>query len=409
MTVSSELEKQVYSDFNLHDDAFQIDPYPIYEQLRLKPICKVMPEDMWVVSRYVDVKQVLSNPAAFSSKALDILYDSDWLSGECRNPRLIASQDPPQHGQYRGVVNRAFINSAIEYLIPLMKSTAEKLAVKFESSDSINFMEEFAYPYIGTVITHIVGVGDKQELADFREWVALEEGVSLSKPSAEYIKAFERATLRQSKYFLQAAQERRVKPQADLVTHLVNAQVNGEKLKDKELCSILSLLVAAGFVTTIQMLNHGIMIFSQRPDLVADLKQSPELIPQFVEELLRFRPTTISTVRLATRPVEINGVTIPKGDLVLALLSSAGRDPERFDDPNTFNLHRRGVKQHMSFGHGIHTCVGAPLARLELKIAFEVLLKKFSSFDCPPDKDLRWLDSVFLRGVRELPVYFSKV
>ena len=409
MTVSSELEKKICSGIDLHDDAFQIDPYPTYEQMRLNPVCKVKPDNMWAVSRYSDVKNMLSNPAAFSSKAINLPYESDWISEECRNSRLIASQDPPEHGQYRGVVNRAFINSAIEYLIPLMKSTAENLVVKLEGSDAVNFMEEFAYPFIGTIITQIVGVGDKQELSDFREWVALEEGVSLSKPSEEYIKVFEKATLRQSKYFLQAAQERRVTPQDDLVTHLVNARFKGEKLTDKELCSILSLLVAAGFVTTIQMLNHGIMLFSQRPDLVAELKQSPELIPAFVEELLRFRPTSIATVKMATRPVEINGAAIAEGDLVLALLASAGRDPEKFPDPNTFNLHRRGNKQHMSFGHGIHTCVGAPLARLELKIAFEILLNHFSSFDCPADKDLRWIDSVFIRGVKELPVHFSKV
>ena len=281
--------------------------------------------------------------------------------------------------------------------------------VKLESSDAVNFMEEFAYPFIGTIITDIVSVGNKQKLADFREWVALEEGVSLSKPSDEYIKVFEKATLRQSRYFLEAAQERRITPQDDLVTHLVNAQINGQKLNDKELCSILSLLVAAGFVTTIQMLNHGIMVFSQRPDLVAELKQSPELIPAFIEELMRFRPTAIATARVATRPVEISGAAIAEGDLVLALLASAGRDPEKFPNPNTFDLHRRGNKQHMSFGHGIHTCVGAPLARLELKIAFEILLKNFSRFDCPADKDLRWIDSVFVRGVKELPVHFSKV
>lgn len=408
MAVSSDLEQETYSGIDLHDSAFQIDPYPVYEQMRLNPVCKVRPDNVWAVSRYSDVKKVLSNPAIFSSKALNLPYDSDWLSEESRNSRLIVSQDPPEHGQYRGVVNRAFINSAIEYLIPLMKSTAENLVVKLESSNAVNFMEEFAYPFIGTIITQIVGVSDKQDLSDFREWVALEEAVSLSKPSEEYIKIFEKATLRQYKYFLQAAQDRRVTPQDDLVTHLVNARVKGEKLTDKELCSVLSLLVAAGFVSTIQMLNQGIIVFSQRPDLVAELRKSPKLLPAFVEELLRFRPTVISTVRVATKPVELGGAAIAEGDLVLVLLASAGRDPEKFPDPNTFNLHRRGNKQHMSFGHGIHTCVGAPLARLELKIAFEILLNHFSSFDCPRDKDLRWIDSVFVRGVKELPVNFSK-
>ena len=407
MAVSSEFDQEVDSVIDLHDSAFQIDPYPIYEKMRSMPVCKVKPGDMWAVSRYADIKYLLANPAIFSSRALALPYESDWFSEECRNPRLIGTQDPPEHGQYRGVINRAFINSAIEYLIPLMKSTAEKLLSRFEDADGVNFVEEFSYPYIGKIITEIVGVGDKQSLTDLREWVALEGRISLSKPSDEYIKAFEKATLRQSKYFLEAAQDRREMPQDDLVTHLVNARVKGEKLTDKELCGMLSLLVAAGFVTTIQMLNHGIMMFSQRPDLVAELRESPELIPAFIEELMRFRPAVIATARIALRPVELGGASIEKGDLILALLTSAGRDPEKFDDPNTFNLHRRGVKQHLSFGHGIHTCTGAPLARLELKIAFEVLLKRFSRFDCPADKDLNWINSVFLRGVDDLPVHFS--
>ena len=407
MTVSLELDQEVDSGIDLHDRAFQIDPYPIYEKMRSMPVCKVKPGDIWAVSRYADVKYLLANPAIFSSRALALPYESDWLSEECRNPRLIGTQDPPEHGQYRGVVNRAFINSAIEYLIPLMKSTAENLVSNLECSKSVNFVEEFAYPYIGKIITQIVGVGDKQSLADLREWVSLEGRLSLSKPSDEYIEAFERTTLRQSKYFLEAAQDRREVPQDDLVTHLVNARVKGEKLTDKELCGMLSLFVSAGFVTTIQMLNHGIMMFSQRPDLADELRKSPELIPAFIEELLRFRPAVIATARIALRPIELGGASIEKDDLILALLASAGRDPEKFDDPNTFNLHRRGVKQHLSFGHGIHTCVGAPLARLELKIAFEVLLKRFSRFDCPADKDLNWVNSVFLRGVDDLPVHFS--
>ena len=407
MGLTSEHYGKIHADIDLHDRAFQIDPYPTYEQMRLRPVCKVSPGNIWAVSRYADVKELLSNPKTFSSRALGMPYESEWLSEECRNPRLIGTQDPPEHGQYRGVINRAFINSAIEYLIPLMRSTAENLALKFEGSDSLNFVEEFSYPYIAKIITQIVGIGDKQDLAELREWVALEGTISMSRPSDDYIKAFEKATLRQNKYFLEAAQERRDTPQDDLVTHIVNARVKGRKLNDKEISSMLSLLVAAGFVTTIQMLNHGIMLFSQRPDLVAELRKSPELIPAFVEELLRFRPTVISTVRVATKPVELGGATIAKGDMILALLSSAGRDPEKFKDPNTFNLHRTGNKQHMSFGHGIHTCVGAPLARLELRIAFEVLLKKYSRFDCPADEDLDWIDSIFLRGVNDLPVHFS--
>jgi cytochrome P450 family 109 len=202
--------------------------------------------------------------------------------------------------------------------------------------------------------------------------------------------------------------DRRLHPQDDLVTVLVNAEVDNTKLTDKELYGIMSLIVSAGFSTGVQMLNNGIILLSRRPDLVAKLIESPDLIPAFIEELLRFSPSGIGTMRITTESVVLANITIPKGAMVMALVASANRDPHRFLNPNDFDLFRGNSKRHMTFGHGIHNCVGSALARLELKVAFEVLLKEFNTFLCPPHEDLLWEESFFVHGVSELPVHFSK-
>ena len=184
--------------------------------------------------------------------------------------------------------------------------------------------------------------------------------------------------------------------------------MDNKKLSDKELFGIMSLIILAGFSTTVQMLNNGIILLSRRPELVAQLVKSPDLIPAFIEELLRFSPAGAGTLRITTESVVLANITIPKGEMVMAVLASANRDPNRFSNPDTFDISRSNAKRHMTFGYGVHNCVGAALARLELKVAFEILLQEFNTFHCPPHDELVWEDSCFIHGVSELPVRFSK-
>jgi cytochrome P450 len=155
------------------------------------------------------------------------------------------------------------------------------------------------------------------------------------------------------------------------------------------------------------MLSHSIIFLSKNPEILKELSTTPDRIPTFIEEILRFFPTTLTLLRQTTQDVVIAGVNIPKAALVLPLLASANRDPAHFSDPDIFSLDRKRPKSHFSFGHGIHTCIGAPLARLEMRIALEVLVENFTQIQCPPDKDLLWIDSFFVRGVTALPTTFS--
>lgn len=385
-----------------------VDPFPTYAAMREHhPICQVEPDGLWAVSRYNDVKFVLAHPELFSSSAINLLYEPICLNDNSKVTRLIISQDPPEHDVYHGMVNRAFISSVIESLIPLMRETAQSLLAQFDTSSPLDFVETFSYPYVGKITRHILGVGEKQSLAEIRQWVELEEHATPTDPDSEFVKAFEAAVLKQNRYFMEVIEERRQCPQNDLVTHLVNADVDNEKLTDNQLCGLMSLLVAAGFATTLDMLNHAVILLSHQQALRTRLAESFELIPPFIEELLRYSPSVLGTLRITTQEVELSGVTIPKDALVIPLMASANRDAFQFPNPDTFDLSRPNSKQHMTFGHGVHTCVGAALARLELKIALETLLSTYSNIDCPAEDQLPWKDTIFVRSVSALPVRFS--
>lgn len=394
-------------DFNYI--GFRTNPFKTYEYMRrFNPVCMIKPNDMWAITRATDIEYVLSNPQIFSAKGFDRVYDADWLSEKCRAPRLILSQDPPEHRHYRQILRDVFSRESVESLAPLMRRAAKSLLMSFYGNTPIDFVQGFSYPYIGKIMRHLVGLNETQTFEEIKKWVELEEQVTFSRPDDSFIKVYEAITLKQHKFYQEVFKARRKYPQDDLVTVLVNAQVDNKKLTDKELYGIMSLIILAGFSTTVQMLNNGVIQLSRRPELAAKLKKSPELVPAFIEELLRFSPAGVGTLRITTEPVVLANVTIPKGEMVMVVLASANRDPHRFSNPDDFDLFRPNIKRHMTFGHGVHNCIGAALARLELKVAFEVLLQEFDAFSCPPHDDLVWEDSCFIHGVSELPVQFSK-
>ena len=376
------------------------------------PVCQVEPDGAWVVSRFEDVRFVLANPKLFSASTADELYDMDSDTDENENenenkiPRLIVSQDPPEHGKYQRLVNKAFLDKATKPLIPLMRDTAQSLLTKFDKETPVDFVEHFAYPYIGTITRRIVGLDEKQSLAELREWVELEGSIALPPHDDGFMEAFKAAVSRQNRYFTEIMNERRKAPQSDLVTHLVESEVDGRHLTDREICGLLCLLVSAGYITTMHSLSHAVILLSRKPEVLAELLASPQLLPAFIEELLRFSPSVLATIRTTTQAVTLAGVEIPAGAMVIPLLAAANRDPSAFRDPDVFDLNRPRIGRHLAFGHGVHTCLGAALARLELRIALETLLSTYTQITCPPDEDLVWTDTQFIRGVSELPVRF---
>lgn len=403
----SERKSNIRPGIDLQSPEVQADPYPTYNLMRNHyPVCQVEPDGAWAVSRFEDVRFVFAHPELFSASAADALYDFEPDVDKREPPRLIMSQDPPEHGKYQRLVNKAFLDKATKPLIPLMRDTAQSLLAGFDDGTPLDFVEHFAYPYIGTIIRRLVGLDDRQSLAELRQWVELEERVALPPLDDAYVKAFQAALAKQNHYFMEIMNERRKSPRNDVVTSLVEAKVDGRKLSDEEICGLLCLLVSAGYITTVHMLSHAVILLSRQPDVLAELLASPQLVPAFIEELLRFSPSVLASIRTTTRAVPLAGVEIPAGETVMPLLASANRDPLAFENPDVFDLNRPRIGRHLAFGHGVHTCLGAALARLELRIALETLLGTYTHIACPADEDLVWTDTLFVHGVSEMLVRF---
>jgi len=391
-------------------------PFPVYARLRRDhPVCQIEPHGFWVVSCVEDVRQVLEDHETFASSVLDELYEFDSPNSndpkpaeqKKEPPRLILSQDPPDHAKYRDLVKKFFVDSATKRLIPLMRDTARSLLKNFDDATPVDFVDHFAYPYVGAIVKSIIGLGDRQSMAELREWVMLEERVSLKQADERFITAFEAALERQNRHFLDVINERRQSPQDDLITELVNAEVDGEKLSDSEICGMLCLLVSAGFMTSVHMLSHAVLLLSQKPELYTQLRNKPELIPGFGKELLRFSPPVLATIRRTTRAVTIGDIEIPKGETVIPIMASANRDPDAFENPDTFDLTRKRAGRHLTFGYGVHTCLGAALARLELNVFLETLLEDNLRFTCPSDDGITPVQTLFIHGFSKLPVHLS--
>ena len=232
LSTQSRTQSRTRPDIDLQSQ----DPFATFAVMREHhPVCQVEPNGLWAISRYQDIKNALSQPQLYSSKALDRFFQADWLSDDCKSTRLIVSQDPPEHKKYHGLLNKAFINSNIRSLIPLMRETAKSLIDDFGATMPIDFMSQFAYPYIGKIISLIVGVGDKQSFVEIREWVEYEEQMSPYRPSDEFIVGCETAIRRQNAYFTEAIKERRRQPQDDLLTSLLAARIDHRALTDEEL------------------------------------------------------------------------------------------------------------------------------------------------------------------------------
>ena len=384
----------------------QRDLYRTYAMLRDDyPVCQLDPDGVWAISRFDDVRRVLKDWEDFSASAADEFYDFCSSDDTEHGPRPIIGQDPPEHGKYHRLINKAFLDKATKPLVPQIRRTAESLLEQFHQSSPVDFVEHFAYPFVRLIIWQIVGLDDKLSFAELRQWVELEERVTIGPSDPAYSKEVKAAVTRQNNYFMAIMDERRRNPRNDLVTHLLAAEVDGSTLSDADICGLLCLVVSAGFVTTIHMLSHAIILLARKPEVLAELRASPEMVPAFIEELLRYNPSVLGTVRTTTRAVTVAGVEIPAGQIVLALSPAANRDPREYENPDVFDLHR-SRSRHLTFGHGIHTCLGAALVRLELRILLETLLTRCTQVVCPSDDELPWIDAQMVRGVSKLPVRF---
>jgi cytochrome P450 len=377
-------------------------PYPVFAELRRDaPICQVEPGGLWAVSRYADVMSVLKNPQLFSSEGLARSMEPAWLG---YNPvaRSMLVMDPPRHGRARSLISRAFTPAAIARLEPFLRATAERLVEELLERRDADFFQSLALPLPAAAIGHLMGL-DASLYSRFKHWsdrIAIVSAISAT--DIEQQQQVQRTIQEMEGYLKEVLEHRRRESGDDVVSGLLTARVDGEALSDAELMSFLFLLLVAGLETTVNLLGNGALLLADRPELLERLRAEPALIPSFIEEVLRYESPAQASFRLTTAEAELGGVKLPPYSVLILLLGSACRDEQYVPDAERFVLGRKDPA-NLPFGHGIHFCLGAPLARLEARVTLEALLPRIRSLSRAPEAP-RWHPSLQIRGLMSLPV-----
>ncbi|WP_437950030.1 cytochrome P450 [Sorangium sp. So ce296] len=387
-------------------------PHPHYAELREgAPVCQVEPNGFWAVSRYDDVVYVLKHPELFSSRTSEVrrsLLDERLL----REPLLIGDtsllrSDPPDHTQMRKLISGAFTPRAIARIEARVRDIATEHIDRILAQDTFDMMEDLAVPLPVTVIAEMLGV-DPSLRADFKRWSDDTINVPAgSQPlSDEEVERILRSRREMRAYFHEMIADRKRRPREDLISDIVRGEVEHGVLTEDDVLDMVVLLLVAGNETTTNLIGNGTLTLLEHPDALRRLREEPALIPGFIEEVLRYEGPVRLLTRRATQDVTLSGVTIPEGATVLPLVAAANRDPAQFPDPDRFDITRE-QRGHVAFGFGIHFCVGAPLSRVEGRIAFEEILRRLPPFSREPGPP-SWNRSFGLRGLRRLPLRFDR-
>ncbi|MCF7549787.1 cytochrome P450 [Pseudonocardia sp. WMMC193] len=387
------------------DDAFFADPDALYRVLRTEaPVSRVvttMGLTVWLVTRYADARPALNDARlAKSGSGFATVLEKQGIENRARFADSLVGHmlntDPPDHTRLRKLVSRAFTVRAIAAMRPRLTALAEELADAM-TGDEADLLDAFAFPLPMTVISELLGVPPEHR-EDFRGW----SNTLLSAGEPETRTA---AAGAMAQFLSQLVADKAADPGDDMLSAIVRAAEDGDSLSHTEVISMAFLLLVAGHETTVNLIANGMRALLQHPDQAALLRADPTLVPNAVEEFLRYDgPVNLATLRFSTEDVEIGGTTIPAGEVVLVSLIGANRDPERYERPTELDV-TRDARGHLAFGYGIHHCLGAPLARLEGEIAFRTLLSRFPAMTLAADpRSLTWRESTLIHGVTSMPV-----
>ncbi|MEU4194909.1 cytochrome P450 [Kribbella sp. NPDC026611] len=377
------------------------DPYPAYAELRgTGPVHRIDGPDgtpAWLVTRYADVRNAFADPRLSVDK-------SNALPGKYRGLSLppaldanLLNLDPPDHTRLRALVTRAFTPGRIEGLAGPIRRTADTLLDPLVRRGRGELIADYATPLPITVICDLLGVPEDTR-TDFKVWT----DTMLTPAGPDEARAAIGAMLR---FFAVLIASKRAVPGDDLTSALIAARDHDDRLSDDELTSLVFLILFAGYENVVHLIGNATLALLEQPELWQRLSADRAQLPAAVEELMRYDgPAPLAIRRFPTEDIEIGGVRIPAGETVLLALASANRDAARFDDPDRVDLDRT-VGGHLALGHGIHYCLGAPLARLEVAIALEALFDRTPTLSLAvPRTELSWRNTIRTRGLNELPV-----
>jgi cytochrome P450 len=378
------------------------DPYPVYSRMREAGRVLTTPFGATIVHRYDDVRQVHVDHESFSMSAMG---GSMGMGGEGGGSGLLSAPtmlttDPPDHERLRKVVSRAFTPRSIAELEPRLRAMCRDLLAPLAAGEPFDLVAEFAAPLPTMVIAELLGIPAEDSLT-FRRWTEVVTGTDVRRRTDP---ARAEEFRRELGDYLAAQLDLRIDdPTDDLIGRMVEAN-RGEVMTRAEVVAAVVLLLVAGNETTMRLITNMALALSRHPDQLELLGERPDVIPTAVEETLRYDSPVQMLFRGVRKVAAVGDVELQPGQMVLTMLAAANRDPEAFSDPDTYDVQRQG-KPHVSFGHGIHFCLGAPLARLEAAIAFEELLAMVPRFEVvTPDDELDYPQMLFLRSPRTLVV-----
>jgi cytochrome P450 len=393
-------------DFGTFDDAVAgdvRDPYTDLAKMRRERAVQrletsTMPHDeskpVFLVYRYEEVAEVFRNNETFSSGIILAFF------GEALGKHVMLGMDEPEHRRHRALVSAAFTQRALaRYEEELVERVANELIDRFAGRGRAELVRELTFPYPTQIIAGLLGL-PREDYPQFQRWSISLLSIIVNRERA--IAAAE--ALRQ--YFIPILEARRAEPRDDLISRLAQAEIDGEKLSDEEIFSFLRLLLPAGVETTYRSMGNLLFALLTHRDQLDAVRADRELIPQAIEEALRWEPPLLSMTRVAIRDTELGGERIPAGSAVMPLLGSANRDESRWADPDRFDIFRP-ARSHISFGYGTHVCLGMHLARLEMRVALNLLFDRLPNLRLDPSGDDPHIRGGAFRSPTSLPVLFD--
>jgi cytochrome P450 len=361
-------------------------------------------QQCWHVLGHPEASAILSDPATFSSDLAVLRPDQDDLALFQRGN--FVSMDPPQHRKLRTLVSQAFTPRVVADLEPRIAQLTTELLDQVD--ERFDLIDAVAYPLPVIVIAELLGI-PTSDRGTFRRWAdalfdqEIDPDRSLQEASEQAVTAVAPIMREMNAYFLDYIRSRRASPGSDLTSKLIHAEVDGERLVDEEIVGFVGLLLLAGHITTTATLGNSVITFQDNPDAVAQIRADAQLLPAAIEEVLRIRTPFPRLARITMAETEVAGVRIPAGQVVLPWLTAANRDERVFTEPGRFDPHRE-PNPHLTFGHGIHFCLGAPLARLEARVVLRLLLDRYRDVQVAADEQVEHRNPWTMVAVNRLPL-----
>jgi cytochrome P450 len=405
------------TQYDLNSTEFLRNPYPVYDELRANDPIHWSPENgYWILTRYADIAAQVQNDRLSSNRIAAHQGRMPEAAKEHFRPFFTAVGswmlmiDPPDHTRLRALVSKAFTPGVVENMRALVQKLVDEMLANVTARGRMDVMTDLANPLPATVIAEMLGVSgtDQQQFKSWSDDIAMGlGGIDSARTKEELFSLYDLAQksfIALSDYFRVKVAELRATPSDNLLSALIQAEEQGDRLTESELFANCVLLMIAGHETTTNLIGNGVLALLRNPEQKDKLAQHPETIVSAVEELLRYDSPVQKMGRIALADINIGGKQIKQGDLVCVSYAAGNRDPEQFASPAELDIVRK-PNRHLAFGHGLHYCVGAALARLEGQIAINTMLRRMPALRMETE-DLEWNRNLTLRGLKSLPVAF---